>query len=160
MLHLDFLSGLNGASRQIGLSALFALIAFVALAALYRRTTLWRCAALASTLVMMTAMTVLAYTVRNPCRGPEGYHIGCGVENGVRSYGIAFAVAAMALGLMLAIRSMPLGWFLMAHGVYYYHYMLQFSHTTPMPTQYIIIAVAGLLLLAGLCHSWRSVRSR
>lgn len=163
MSHINIISILtdpNGATRQIGISVVIAALAALAVFMPSVKGHAKIRALLVAIAAMMVAATVMAYTVRNPCRGVRGYYKGCGMENGVRSYGIALAALIVIAGIVLVAMAKPIGWFLVSHGVYYYDYMLQFSHTTAMSVRWAIIAVAAAALAKGVHASYRAVRPK
>lgn len=163
MSHISILSIItdpNGATRQVGFSALIAVLAVLAMLMPSVKGHAKIRALLVSIAAMMVAATVMAYIVRNPCRRVRGYYMGCGMENGVRNYGIALAALIVIVGIILVAMSKPIGWFLVSHGVYYYDYMLQFSHTTAMSVRWAIIAVAAAALAKGVHAAYRAIRPR
>lgn len=147
----------NGATRQVGLSALLFLAASVAAVALFvalpfvakelhvKQTSL---KAARRRMLILTpvafAMMVLAYTVRNPCR-PD-YYIGCGVNRCMYT-GLALAIIVLAYAIAMIKVGKQFGWALAAYAVYYAHYELGFTHAMGGFVQLMILLTVLTLIL-------------
>lgn len=145
---------LNGAVRQCGLSTAMVLLSLAATIIHGKR---WithnyledEAAKMLLAIIvffMSSGLLVFAYIVRNPCRTPRGYYIGCGV-NDSQTAGLTLAIILAVIGMVPAVfYAMPTGWLVAAYGCYYVDYMAQFSHQLSPLTRATAFLIPALAL--------------